>query len=628
MRGKKTRSFAAIAWLLAMIMVLLWMVCMGCITWLQAQHYLAEVQNGSYAPAGELIINNQLDDYYRYEEWDQQMTQSMLRVLEGRLVRMVADSNDGPYRNGIGDDVHMKGAAILYDPQGRRVFWNRDVLLCQYVSEEHWHAGTEPTDGNLWIDLEKYPLLMEKLQQFGEKNSYSYKSGFLRLNGSVSGQEFRPFRAEFGEYTGKGFHGVPEFVTLLEEPPQAGEESITVYAHYLEIIEFEENSQVRYSGKSYENTLALLEAIETAQKQDSLLEYVEFDSNRLTVPDSLGNAEFYNVSTVMVCYPLRGAAEALLGVYIGTFVLLVVLVGIVLVIVHRNLIHPLKVLDAGFFGMVRSRRSWAEPEMLAQQLEKMDEKIKERNDQLRKKDNEIFRLDQSVDFVRKNEENRRQMVSGIAHELKTPLAIISGYTEGLQEHIAEEKREEYLEIILSETRRMDGLVMEMLELSRLEAGKITLARDEFDLSAMIRDVFAKLGREAEQKGLRVELELRFDTPVYADEGRIEQIIRNLASNAVRYTPEGGCIRVSTERLLGNVEVRIYNDAQPFSEEELQKVWEVFYRTDSARQGKGTGLGLTITKNLVKLHGGSCSVRNAPGGVEFSFRIPQKYGANS
>jgi signal transduction histidine kinase len=210
----------------------------------------------------------------------------------------------------------------------------------------------------------------------------------------------------------------------------------------------------------------------------------------------------------------------------------------------------------------------------------------------------------------------------VAHELKTPLAVIHGYTEGLQENIAEEKKDQYLATILSESERMDKLVMEMLDLSRLEAGKVKLARDTFSLTELIQSVFDRLSREMEKKSLHLTFDLHCEGQIHADEGRMEQVILNLASNAVRYTPAGGHIRVRTEKKVGMVFFYMENDATPFAEEELTKVWETFYRTDRARNGKGTGLGLAIVKNIIKLHGGTCYARNTQSGVEFSFHIPQ------
>mgnify|MGYP002564903041 CR=1 FL=1 len=212
------------------------------------------------------------------------------------------------------------------------------------------------------------------------------------------------------------------------------------------------------------------------------------------------------------------------------------------------------------------------------------------------------------------------MTSSIAHELKTPLAILHSYAEGLQEHIAEEKRDRYLEVILAESERMDALVLEMLDFSRLEAGKVKLERSEFSLAALSRAVFARLERAAEAKRLQITFDFPTECMVLADESRIAQVVENFATNAIKYAPTGGHISVTIQTDHSSTSFHIENDSEPLSSEALSKVWDTFYRTDEARSGGGTGLGLAIAKSIVDLHGGKCSVRNTKSGVEFGFTI--------
>jgi signal transduction histidine kinase len=168
---------------------------------------------------------------------------------------------------------------------------------------------------------------------------------------------------------------------------------------------------------------------------------------------------------------------------------------------------------------------------------------------------------------------------------------------------------------------MDAMVMEMLDLSRLEAGKVKLARDHFDLTEMVRDTFEKLRPMAEEKRLHIQLQLKENCMVNADEGRIAQAVMNLASNAVRYTPAGGNITVTLGLVWRQIVLTIANDCESFTEEELEKVWESFYRRDKSRDRKGTGLGLAITRQIVQLHSGSCYVKNTDTGVEFGIKLP-------
>ncbi len=212
------------------------------------------------------------------------------------------------------------------------------------------------------------------------------------------------------------------------------------------------------------------------------------------------------------------------------------------------------------------------------------------------------------------------MTSHIAHELKTPLAVVHSYAEGLKEHIAEDKRDKYLDVILSETERMDGMVLEMLDLSRLEAGKVKLARDTFSLGDLARSIFAKLERAAEAKELQLTFRFPEDTTITADEGRIAQVVENFATNAVKYTSVGGKIAVSIYRRWDKTTFAVENECPPLSNEALSKVWDTFYRVDEARSGGGTGLGLAIAKSIIELHGGKCKAYNTRTGVRFEFTL--------
>lgn len=290
--------------------------------------------------------------------------------------------------------------------------------------------------------------------------------------------------------------------------------------------------------------------------------------------------------TMMEAHPLQAAMRSLIPVYIVSFLV----VGAALWILIR-------MMNSRVLDVVES--------------------------QLQSDKTEITRLNKALDYAHRAEENRRALVSGVAHELKTPLAVIHGYAEGLKERIAEDKRDKYLDTILAETERMDGLVLQMLDLSRLEAGKVKLARDTFNLGEMVREVFGKLELLSIQKNLELSFEIPEDLVVTADRGRMEQVITNFASNAVRYTQPGGWIAVRVFTGEQGWGMTVENKCRPFSPEQLDRVFDSFYRIDESRTGKGTGLGLAIARSIVELHGGKCHVRNTGPGVEFGFSVSVK-----
>ena len=604
MKSRRGKSFKAITWMLALSMLLLWIACMGCMTYMRAEQI---VSNGLSWYYWSVVGTDKLNEHNSIGDFEYDVLFDLYSLVDAPIF--------------TSDATPSQAAMMVVDSKGEVRWHSQDFLRFRYVLEENWERGAYEPTGWAWIDLEAY----EALEALGAQWSTRLWPGTFKITGYFEENKMIPVKVDYTQsFDKKGWWRDEYWTELYVEEADPERELVTVYTESHIGCDFIEDWQIWYQGVRYDNSLKLLQEGRDSEGRRDMMQCVLFDQHKLTGIGVDGVEEEYTVFKVAVHYPLLGAMNELKFVYLGTFTMLGAFLLVSLRIIYKKLIRPLNMLNAGYYNMVRLRANWAEPERLANQLWELDENLKERNDSLRKKDNEISQLKQKMEYAQENEEKRRQMVSGIAHELKTPLAIISGYAEGLQAHIAEEKREQYLENILSETKRMDTLVMEMLELSRLEAGKVTLARDEFDLSAMIQDVFGKLGMEIERKSLHVEMDLGFNNPLYADESRMEQIVRNLASNAVRYTPENGSIRVTTRWTPMRMELRVYNDAECFSEETLEKVWEVFYRTDSARNGKGTGLGLAIVKNLVQLHGGKCSVRNVDQGVEFSIIIPQRY----
>ncbi len=421
----------------------------------------------------------------------------------------------------------------------------------------------------------------------------------------------------------------------------AGEkELVTIYAEHPNISVYEPNSPVRYrETEEYDSLLELLKTMTdyagTGQNafyggasQFSLRDLIVFSSWAwwdLSEYDPAADMKYLDpeitLLTALHASPLKIAMSFLRNVYIITFLLALLAFFLIRDSIKENLIKPLQAVNHGIAdgwshipAAVEQPAEWAE----AYELE---EHYRETQDKLRMKNNEITRLNTALQYAKTAEENRRQMTSNIAHELKTPLAVIHSYAEGLKEHIAEDKREKYLETILSEAEHTDSLVLEMLDLSRLEAGKIKLTRDEFSLSRLTRKIFEKLERSAQEKDLQIEFFFSEDFTVTADESRIAQVVENFATNAIKYTPEGGHVSVRIQAVRNSTTFSIENDCKPLSDEALNKVWDTFYRTDQARSGGGTGLGLAIAKNIIELHGGKCSVRNTDRGVRFSFTLP-------
>ncbi|MFC3797715.1 sensor histidine kinase [Cohnella sp. GCM10012308] len=232
-------------------------------------------------------------------------------------------------------------------------------------------------------------------------------------------------------------------------------------------------------------------------------------------------------------------------------------------------------------------------------------------------------LQRDVKEKERSERLRKELVANISHELKTPLGIVKGFAEGLQDGVAADKRERYLSLIVSETDRMNALIMDMLELSRFEVSAVQLQREAIYLTALIRKALRSFSGQIEEKSLRLETEANGEWLVRADPKRIEQVLMNLLSNAIRHAGEGGTLAIEVKRTkLGQIRTTIENEGPRIAEADLERIWEQFYRAERSRDRKsgGTGLGLAIVNHILTLHESEFGVRNTARGVAFYFTL--------
>jgi signal transduction histidine kinase len=235
------------------------------------------------------------------------------------------------------------------------------------------------------------------------------------------------------------------------------------------------------------------------------------------------------------------------------------------------------------------------------------------------------------------EENRRvrevnqlksEFVSLVSHELRTPLTAISGYLDLLLEAQGAQstaKQQELLAVVKRNAERLVKLIDDLLDLSRIESGKVELRATAVDSVALITEVVSFLRPQIEAKGQQLSFDRPATLPAVAgDVERIRQILINLLSNAHKYTPEGGQIRLSARAEDGWVRIDVQDNGLGLAPEEQAHLFDRFFRAQQpATQGvEGTGLGLPITRLLVEMHGGRISVTSAPGeGSTFSFTLP-------
>ena len=270
-----------------------------------------------------------------------------------------------------------------------------------------------------------------------------------------------------------------------------------------------------------------------------------------------------------------------------------------------------------------SRRSTEEIDTLGNSMNVLSERLKttigelkEANAQLKKDIDEKVQID----------EMRKEFIANVSHELKTPIALIQGYAEGLVEGMAEDKenRDYYCGVIMDEAGKMNRMVRQLLTLTALEFGGERLSVERFDLTELIASVISSSNVLLKQNELTVDFDEKKPVYVMGDEFKIEEVITNYLTNAIHHV--GGekkiQIRIDHRRDGKEVCVEVFNTGNPIPDEALPNLWTKFYKVDKARTREygGSGIGLSIVKAIMEMHHKACGVKNHEDGVEFWFML--------
>ncbi len=251
---------------------------------------------------------------------------------------------------------------------------------------------------------------------------------------------------------------------------------------------------------------------------------------------------------------------------------------------------------------------------MAGELERRIGELRRANAQLRMDIEEKVQID----------EMRKEFISNVSHELKTPIALIQGYAEGLLEGVGDdpESTAYYCEVIVDEAVKMNQLVRKLLTLNQIESGLNSVEPVDFDLIPVINGVLHSFNLLLQQKEIAVEFDAEKKLPVRADEFMLEEVVRNYISNAINHIGGERRIAIYTEQDTDHVKVSVYNTGQPIPGSEMDNIWQKFYKVDKARTRAygGSGIGLSIVKAVMDSHGGSCGVCNMDDGVCFWFEL--------
>lgn len=266
---------------------------------------------------------------------------------------------------------------------------------------------------------------------------------------------------------------------------------------------------------------------------------------------------------------------------------------------------------------------------LGKSINLMSEKLEKTIKQLR---NTNIELEKDIEEKSKIDEMRKSFISDVSHELKTPIALIQGYSEGLLENVNsdEESRKFYAEVILDETNKMDMLVKQLLELMKLEYGKREFNDAKFNVVELEKEVVRKCNVMLEEKNIEVEFETPEEINVIADDFYIEQVISNYLTNAIKHVKDINGkkiikIRNSVNVEKGKVRVNVFNTGDNIEEENINRVWNRFYKIDESRNRNdgGTGIGLAFVKAIMSNYNNEYGLVNKEDGVEFFFELELK-----
>ena len=239
-------------------------------------------------------------------------------------------------------------------------------------------------------------------------------------------------------------------------------------------------------------------------------------------------------------------------------------------------------------------------------------------------------LEKDIQNRKKIENQQKEFIASISHELKTPIALISGYAEALRDGVAKDKEsiDEYCNIIIDESDKMNKLIKQMLMINEFESGQSDFSIERFSVCDMIRSVLNSNRIKFEKNNISVEFpDQNEKIPVWGDRVKTELVLTNYVTNAINYCSGEKKIKVNIEKFEKTVRVHVWNSGDNIPEKETNEIWNKFYKTDKARSREygGNGIGLSIVKSIAEMHGQECGVDNTPGGVDFWFDLDSDKG---
>ena len=423
-------------------------------------------------------------------------------------------------------------------------------------------------------------------------------------------------------------------------------EKLAVNNNFDILIKDDENINVFTSNKDFLSTFGQMNAMTNALNAGELIEenddYMirKLRDSKTGISYILLSAKLDNAYLLYIRIPVSSIEESVkisnnFLYLIAGFTILIS--AVVVSFVSKKFTEPILELNAIARNMAnldfshKYRITDADDEInnLGKSINLMSDKLEKTIKQLR---NTNIELEKDIEEKSKIDEMRKSFISDVSHELKTPIALIQGYSEGLLENVNtdDENRKFYAEVILDETNKMDKLVKQLLELMKLEYGKREFTDTEFNIVELEKEVIRKSKVMLEEKGVEVTLDSPEEINVIADDFYIEQVITNYLTNAIKHVEEvNGEKCISIENIVNveknKVRIKVFNTGINIKEEDLTRIWNRFYKVDESRNRAdgGTGIGLSFVKAIMNNYKNAYGVVNKDNGVEFYFDLDLK-----
>lgn len=262
--------------------------------------------------------------------------------------------------------------------------------------------------------------------------------------------------------------------------------------------------------------------------------------------------------------------------------------------------------------------------ILGESLNKLADKLDITISELKTANNE---LKNDIENKQKQEESRIDFIANVSHELKTPIALIQGYAEGLKEEIydSKENAEYYCDVIVDEAKKMNDMVKQLLSLNQLESKNDHIVMEKFNVTELINSIAESNALRASQNGISIDVKINKPIIVWADEFKIEEVVTNYVTNAINHCEGEKIITIDSVEKGDVVRITVKNTGKNIPEEDIERIWEKFYKVDKARTRSygGNGIGLSIVKAIMELHNKDYGVNNVEDGVEFWFELDTK-----